>query len=332
MKKSKRVLGCALGVGLAWAAVVGLAQQSEFLSRSQWLKKIGASVTDAAVLRDTLEQVAPSDRVEFTQRLLKAVSRLPANPDEKGAAFVRSAVACIAGADAETKRDVIAAVFAGVPVEYLPLVTDELAKRFNREYNQLTCEQYGMIATNVLGAVTVRNAETDEASVRNTFTILAFLKGADCPNLQRDLLAVLPDDRMRGLAQTWIPQVLNEGKYDAMLAAADAEALPLRHEDILRLIGHASLDRLLADMLASLPADGKGASLSLEKARLGGASASSSTAVSGSNLDYGINRVPRNPFYPSGYQNQKLTIIGDDFLQERGKRRVYRVKTFCGCP
>ncbi len=328
MKNAKQILGCALGVGLAWAAVAGFAQQTEFLSRAQWLKKIGASVTDTAVLRDTLEQVAPADRVEFTQRLLKAVSRLPVNPDEKGAAFVRSAVACIAGADSETKRDVIAAVFAGVPVEYLPLVTEELAKRFDRGYNKLTCEQYGMIATNVLGAATARNAETDEASVRNTFVMLAFLKGADCPNLQRDLLAMLPDDRMRGLAQAWIPQVLGEGKYDAMLAAADADLLPLRHEDILRLIGHATLDRLLADMLASLSADGETAPLSLDKARVGGGGASPSTAVSGSNLDYGINRVPRNPVYPTGYQNQRLSVIGLNSGQKRGKSVTFTVEEF----
>jgi len=285
----------------AWIAVLGVgaahAADVTAMTRAQWLKKIGVSVTQETVLRDTLTHVSPDDRVEFTQRLLKAVTRLPVNPDEKAAAFVRAAVSCIAGTKGDVKYKVIAEVFADVPVEFLPIVTEELAKRFNQEYNNLSDEQYEVIASAAVKAAVIRNAQTDEPSVRNTFVVLAFLRGAKhSKKLQEDLLALLPDDRMRGLAASWLAPALNDRNYDGLLAAADVDAIALSHDSILRLVGHTNLDRLLSDM-------GTGQSLS---------------SVIGANIDalppggpylptdIGINRLPLP------YQDQSVSILPTD--------------------
>jgi len=263
------------------------------LTRAQWLKKIGESVTQESVLRETITQVSPDERVEFTQRVLKAVTRLPVSPEEKAAAFVRAAVGCIAGATGEVKYTVIAEVFAGVPVEFLPLVTEELAKRFDQEYNKLTDEQYEVIATAAVRAAVIRNAKTDEPSVRNTFVILAFLRGAKNPGLEEKLLALLPDDRMRGLVASWLPAALKDRNYDALLAAADVDALTLSSDAVLQLVGHTMMDRLLAEMYY-------------------GTSFSSTSLTSWTTTSiryddpsgFGINRLPR----PTGYQNQSTSI------------------------
>ena len=255
MKKMKSGLWVAVAFVFALEASVLFAQQATILTRSQWLKKIGASVTSGEVLRETLAQIAPEDRVEFTQRMLKAVTRMPVGPEEKTAAFVRTSVACISGINGGIKPQVISEVFAGVPVEYLPVVTEELAKRFDQDYNKLSDEQYEKIASETLRNAVERNAKTDAPSVRNTFVILSFLRGAKNPALQNKLIAQLPDERMRNLAVSWLAPALKDRNYEALLAAADVDEIPLKMSDWYRYVGHSNLDRLLADLNANLLKD-----------------------------------------------------------------------------
>lgn len=321
MKRMTSSLCAAATVALLATGSGLFAQESATLTRAQWLKKVGASVSSDAVLRETMTSLAPADKAEFAQRVIKAATRLPAGPDEKSAALVKSAVACIAGATGEVKQQVIAEVFAGVPVEFLPVVTEELAKRFDQAYNKLSNEQYEKIATDALAASVKRNAETDAPSVRNAFTILAFARGAQDPALQNKLIAQLPDERMRNLAASWLPPALKEKKYDALLAAADVDDVDIRSEVLLRLVGHSNLDRLLADLNANLGVkpvewvDETGTNtvettwLPLSQVRAVGGftvGGGSSMGLLDHAPDYGINRVP---LYPQGYQNQGTSVI-----------------------
>jgi len=321
MKQVKSGLWVAVALGFVLEAAVLVAQEPTLLTRAQWLKKIGASVTSVEVLRATLTQIAPEDRVEFTQRMLKAVTRMPVGPEEKSAAFVRTAVACIGGVNNGTKKQVIAEVFAGTPVEFLPVLTEELAKRFDQGFNNLTDEQFEKIAGETLGSGVARNAKTDAPSVRNTFVILAFVRGAKNPALQNKLIAQLPDERMRNLAASWVPPALKDRNYEAMLAAADVEFVPVRQPELLRLIGHANLDRLLADLNANLLKDadklledetGSNIVTSVwlplpEVQTVAGGSAWSGAQQ----VNFGITRVPNHTSqisYPGGYQNQGTSI------------------------
>lgn len=321
MKRMTSSLCAAATVALLATGSGLFAQESTTLTRAQWLKKVGASVSSDAVLRETMTSLAPADKAEFAQRVIKAATRLPVGPDEKSAALVKSAVACIAGATGEVKQQVIAEVFAGVPVEFLPVVTEELAKRFDQGYNKLSNEQYEKIATDALAASVKRNAETDAPSVRNAFTILAFARGAQDPALQNKLIAQLPDERMRNLAASWLPPALKEKKYDALLAAADVDDVDIRSEVLLRLVGHSNLDRLLADLNANLGVkpvewvDETGTNtvettwIPLSQVRAVGGftvGGGSSMGLLDHAPDYGINRVP---LYPQGYQNQGTSVI-----------------------
>jgi len=321
MKRMTSSLCAAATVALLATGSGLFAQESTTLTRAQLLKKVGASVSSDAVLRETMTSLAPADKAEFAQRVIKAATRLPVGPDEKSAALVKSAVACIAGATGEVKQQVIAEVFAGVPVEFLPVVTEELAKRFDQAYNKLSNEQYEKIATDALAASVKRNAETDAPSVRNAFTILAFARGAQDPALQNKLIAQLPDERMRNLAASWLPPALKEKKYDALLAAADVDDVDIRSEVLLRLVGHSNLDRLLADLNANLGVkpvewvDETGTNtvettwIPLSQVRAVGGftvGGGSSMGLLDHAPDYGINRVP---LYPQGYQNQGTSVI-----------------------
>lgn len=300
------------------AATLGVcrvsAEEAAGLTRAQWLKKIGACVTQEAVLRETLAQVLPEERVEFTQRVLKAIRRLPASPAEKAAIFVRTAVACIAGAKGDLRYKVIAEVFAGIPVEYLPVVTEELSKRFDQEYNGLSNEAYKTIASEAIKAAVARNAQTDEPSVRNTFVILAFLRGAKDASLEETLLGFLPDARMRGLAQSWLGPALKDRNYEGLLAAADVEQVGLPDEtkgltltpgdgvilpqlspnsarNLLTLVGHSQVERLLADLGADR-----------DQATFFGAGSIPTIGIHNRAVDVGINRLPRT------YQNQTSSV------------------------
>lgn len=293
MKQVRSSLSLLTAMVIAGGAGTGLSADASVMTRAQWLKQIGASVTSDAVLRETFGKVAPEEKVEFTQRVLKAVTRMPVSPEEKAAAFIRTAVACIASVTGEAKYKVMAEVFAGVPVEFLPVVTEELAKRFDQEYNKLSDEQYEKIACDALKVVFARNAQTDEVSVRNTFAILAFLRGAKNPALQDKLLALLPDDRMRSLAASWIPPALKDRNYEALLAAADVQALALSYAEVLRLVGNNDMDRLLAAMDLGIPLSQLiGANIDLLP----------STGFV-QPTDFGINRLPR------GYQNQSTSVL-----------------------
>lgn len=318
---------CIAATMVLLAAGPGLfAQEGATLTRAQWLKKVGASVSDEAVLRETLANLTLEDKAEFAQRVIKAATRLPASPDEKSAALVRSAVGSIASATGDVKQRVIAKVFAGTPVEYLPVVSEELAKRFDQEFNKLSNEQFEKIASDTLAVCIKENAKTDAPSVRNTFVILTFLRGAKDPALQNKLISQLPDERMRNLAASWLPPALKDRNYEALLAAADVDEMKINDYVLLRLVGHANLDRLLADLNANLGKQMERIDetriegetgvetaetmwVPLSQVRTvggfvvgGGASAGMLDHVS----DYGINRVP---LYPQGYQNQGTSVV-----------------------
>ena len=241
-----RTFVAALVVGSA--AVVG----GETLTQSQWMSQVGPSVTDYSVLQKTVSNLALGDRVAFTQNALKAVSRLPVSNEEKAAAFVRTAVGCLEGKTGDVKKDIIAEIFAVTPVEYLPMVTEELAKRFDQKRNNLSDDEFEKIASETLEAAAERNAKTDEPSVRNAFVALCFLRAAKSPDsLKNGLIAKLPDERQRNLASTWIPSVLaSEGKdYSALTSAADVDAdSVVQPSSSAAVFGGLAVDRLLADL------------------------------------------------------------------------------------
>lgn len=306
--------------GFAVAAVMisgmAMAAENATLTRAQWLKKIGPCATSYDTLKETLASIAPEDRVEFTQRALKAVSRMPVSGEEKGAAFVRTAVGCISGKLGDQKKNVIAEVFADVPVEYLPVVTEQLAKRFDQELNHLSDDQYDKIAQETLEVAMKRNAKTDEPSVRNTFVILAFLRGTKNQKLKDHLISMLPDERMRNLAAAWVPPAVEKQDYSGLTSAANVEEESVTPQAIYNAIGHTTLDRLLANLNenqnlkdSEMPSSDSGSdktepslSMPLSSVGFGTTSFNINSPYEYSPTDVALNRVPE------GYQNQRLTV------------------------
>lgn len=320
----------------ALCASAAMAEDAVTLTRSQWLNKIGDSAANESVLRETAAQMPASDRVEFAQRVLKAVSRMPVSPEQKTAAFVRSSIGCITGKLGDQKKNVIAEVFADVPISYLPNVTEELSKRFDQELNKLSDADYDKIATETMDVASKRNAKTDEPSIRDTFVALAFLRGTKNPDRLRDkLISRLPDTHTQKVAAGLIPDTLKTGKYDNVLNAAGVDWAPLPVGVATHYYGHANLDRLLADLNTNLGiAQAAGSETAdpeatlnkpLSDVTLGGLDSSWDSPMVTHPVDVGMERVPRVIKYPwevicpCGYQNQGTSVYLPlkDYTQRR---------------
>jgi hypothetical protein len=120
--------------------------------------------------------------------------------------------------------------------------------------------------------------------------VLAFLRGADNTELESKLLALMPDDRTNRLVAGWLPAALN-GDYEALLAAADVEALKIVTTEFQRLVGHSNVGNLLFKLRSNV---------SLEDVHRD--SWAGSTIGLRQPTDFGVNRLPK------GYQNQSLFI------------------------
>ncbi|MEI7945112.1 MAG: hypothetical protein WCJ02_00370 [bacterium] len=202
-------------------------QSSEvgMLTRSQWLKKIGDAAKDVNTAKEVMKKVAVGQKVEFTQRLLKAITRMPLSPEEKLTSLTQAAIACIGGTPMSNdgRYKVIAEVIAVVPVEYLPSLMGALAKRFNQKLNNLTSDQFKVMAETTIKLSVERNKSTDDRAVRNTFAMLLFLTAttpAETPGLQDLLMKLLPDDSNRELAKNWIDEA-QKGNFEPMFMVAE---------------------------------------------------------------------------------------------------------------
>ena len=219
--KHKNVLLLVASMAVALTVCCATAKEAATLTRAQWLKQVGASVSDVKVLRSTIAQVQPKERVEFTQRVLKAVKALQVSPDEKAVAYVNSAMACIIGSDGDAQ--VIAEVFANVPVEYLPMVTNAYAEYMARRSKHLSETNYVSVVQAVTQAVVDRTAKVEDPSVRNTFAIAAMLNKAGGAALNETLVGLIPAEQTRGIVNSLLSTITTTGTYNGLLTAANVE-------------------------------------------------------------------------------------------------------------
>lgn len=198
----------------------------KMLKRSQWLNKIGDVAKNPDTAKEVLKQVAAGDKVEFTKRLINAITLMPQSPEEKLALLIKSSVACIGSTSLDNgeRYKVIAEVLAVTPVQFLPGLVAELSKRFNLKLNDVSPDQYKGMATDVFKIAVERNKTAEDSSARNTFMALLLLGATtpqETPGLQDIFMGALPDDSNRALAKNWIVEA-QKGNFQPILTAADA--------------------------------------------------------------------------------------------------------------
>lgn len=338
----KGLIFVALGL-LTCASVLA---EGATLSRSQWLQKVSESASNVSVLKETMSQVPAEDRVEFTQKVLKAVNALPVTPEEKSNAFVQAMSACLDVDAGAQKLDLIAEVFATVPVSYLPAVTEQLASSLKR--NNLSDSAYETLANKAIEVASKRNAKTDEPAVRDTFVTLAFLRGAKDPNAMKDkLIAALPDKHSQKVAADLVPGVLASQNYTDVVAAAGEEVAPVEgmdrgHTTLATELGHGNLDALLADIGAQKSVAGASGSekvtIPSSNLQFGSVMLDDDPTLPWQAVDTGLDRVPRisgqgdgsggGYYYPGGYQNQGLSVLSPIFISSGDDSDVMFMRQF----
>lgn len=296
MKKFLTVMGAC--VALAATA------QDKVVALAEARAGIGDVISKPAQMTVVMNQLSAADQASFLAEVNSAIAKMPASNEEKTAKFLDVNAAALKGAKKGNLANLLAEVFATVPLESLTVVNERFAADlFNRSANPtrtITDAQFTDIAKNLFKKVQERNGTSDEAAVRNTFAILMLLRASNgTPQSLRDtLVAEMTDAEARKLAQDeWISPAMGIGQektYDPMLGASDAGSAP-SPEVVLQLANAQSMESLLADFNAapgSVPAKAQAE---------GSASLSFISVVSSTFTDpegVGLFRVPR------GYDGQ----------------------------
>ena len=242
-------------VCLAMMLVAGVTLAAK-LSLEDARKQIDAVIAEPTKMTDVLKQLAPADQVTFVADVNAAISALPGSAEDKAATFLSVNGAALKGASKGNLTAVVAEVFATVPVEVLPTVSESFAaSAFNRAANPsvtYTDEQFKKIAASVMTTVNKRLEKTDASEVRSGFAGLMMVKASNSsdPEMVNAIVAMLPPSAQESARNDWFPAALAEGEaknYEAMMAAAEGGDV-ITLDRVIRISGPQQFDTLLADL------------------------------------------------------------------------------------
>lgn len=255
--------------------------------------KITEAISDPAVMASTVQQLPADDQKKFIAEVNEAIAKMPGSSETRTANFLMANRAALKGARKGNLSEVLAEVFATVPLEALTVLNENFASDlFNRSADPsvtYTDEQYVKLAQDTLAKISARNAEVDDGAVRTGFAILMFTRASNGTpkDLADTLAAALPEDSREVAKKEWFPAALAEGEnksYDPMIGDSDVGLLP--NEQVVSRIAHAqSLEALLCNLAAG---DGD-----LEHMNaVSGSQYGSDHGGIGSGLDNGLYRLP----------------------------------------
>lgn len=295
-------------------------------SLSEARAQIGAAIADSAVMTSTISKLSADDQKKFLADVNEAISKMPGSVEMKSATFLSANRAALKGAQKGNLSDLLAEVFATVPLEALTVLNENFASDlFNRAANPAvtyTDEQFVKLSQDALVKVVARNAEVDDGAARTGFAILMFTRASNgSPAGLADTLAeVLPENVRETAKKEWFPAALADGEsksYDPMIGESDVGQLP-NEQVVLRLAHVQTLEALLSDLAAGNLTAGnldnfRSAPLGVDRGGIG------------AGLDNGLYRVPF--FYDRKVIGTQAGQKGSDRPIGSGKRSVALVDT-----
>lgn len=229
------------------------------LSLAEASAKITAVVNDPSLITQIMGELSKENQPVFLGRVNAAIASSKKSPDSKTADYLAVNKAALLANKGNIKA-LLAEVFATVEPASLTVLNERFAAELlNRGANParpISDEQMKKMAVDTMKNVQSRNAGTDNASVRDVFAILMFLRASNGTpaDLADTLVAGITDSEARALAKDeWIPAAMGKGRpksYDPMLAVCDVEpsALPSPETNFLNLQGPAIfMPTLVAD-------------------------------------------------------------------------------------
>jgi len=230
----KRIL-----MGMAAAAVMAVTQ-AHAMSLADASGKVDEAINNPAVMTDIVKQLSPADQTAFLAKANAAIGNLPGSPEEKAAKYLDANKAAMKGTSKENRAAMLAETFATVPPEALTVINErfasDLCDRNADPANPISDDAMKALAVETMQKIQARNEGNDNASVRDAFAALMFIRASNGTpaDLRDTLIQGLPTQEARDLARDeWFPAALGEGReksYEPMLAAADASKMPALDE------------------------------------------------------------------------------------------------------
>lgn len=231
---------------------------AQAISLSDARAQIGACIKDASTMSSVVKSLSAADQVAFLAEVNEAVSNMPGSNESRAAAFLNVNKAALKGAAKGNLATLLAEVYASVPPEALPVLSERFAEDlFSRTADptkSYTDEQFRAIATSVMGKINERMASVENGAARSAMAIamLTQASGGTPADLADKLIETLPEASREVARKEWIPAAQGkngEKNYEPILAAADAQGAAPSPAVVLRLAGPQVLDVMLSNLV-----------------------------------------------------------------------------------
>ena len=226
MTKATMLVSVGLAAGFAMADGISIVDAR---------KQVADSVSNPSTMTAVVKQLPAADQCAYFDDVVAAVAKLPGSKEEAAAAYVNVSRAALKGASKGNVANMIAEIFATVPPEYLPAVSESLSSdmvnRATDASKTYTDAEYLEIVKATMETVNSRVASADASDVRSAFAALTFIRGSNKTSgeVVSAITAMLPASARKQAAEEWFPAALASGddrNYDAMLVAASADDIP----------------------------------------------------------------------------------------------------------
>lgn len=242
-------------VAVVVAAVALNAQDGISLADAR--SSIGDCIKTPSKMTETMKKLSAEDQKAFIGEVNEAIAAMPGSNESQAATFLNVNRAALKGAGKGNLATLVAEVFATVPPEFLPVISDSFASDlFNRSADPsvtYTDQQYIAIASNTMAKVSERMADVDGGPARATFAAVMLIKASNTTpdGLVDALVSTLPADSQDAARNEWIPAATASGEsqsYEPLLEAATATGNAPSRSVVIRIAGPQVLDAMLGDL------------------------------------------------------------------------------------
>lgn len=225
--------------------------------------KIGECIADAKVMTSTMKELSPADQVAFVAEVNAAIASMPGSTEAMVATALNVNRAAMVGAAKGNVSSILAEVYATVPAEALPAITESFATDlFNRSADSTvtyTDEQFEKIATTIMKKVVERLTSVEGGDARAICAAAMMVKASgDTPSagIVDAVVATLPEATREKAKQQILAMTSGEAQessYDTVVEEANADNPHPKFDVIIRIAGPQRLDALIADVNDGMP-------------------------------------------------------------------------------
>ena len=303
MTKATMLISVGLAAGLAMADGMSIADAR---------KQVADCVSNPSTMTAVVKQLPAADQCAYLGDVVAAVAKLPGTQEEAAAAYVNVCRAALKGVSKDNVANMIAEIYATVPPEYLPVISESLAgDMMNRAADPsktYTDDEYIDIAKKTMETVNKRVESADSADVRSAFAALMFVRGSNnaSDKVVSAMVGTLPESARKSASEEWFPAALADGdkkNYDAMLVAASAD------DDI--------PPEVLSKILMRLSVSQTGVAVAGD---LNGANVDPTTQSNEKTPLVDMANNPMNDALPSLGTGEAFDVISEDIINSRTKQ------------